>query len=100
MSTLRIPKQIYFDEPMLQLYTQYAQYEGKPFTAVVRDILAEKVTEVTKEMADQLLIKSNDGLLSLYGSLKSPYRKKFTYKEERRAFIKAAAKNAAEEGQI
>ena len=87
---LKIPKQIYFDEEILALYNQYAQEQGISFAAAVRNALAAhppKLNQVKKT-----------SILDLFGSGKSPYKRKFSAREEREAFMKAAGENAAKEG--
>lgn len=84
---LKIPKQIYFDQETLKLYSAYAQSENKPFAAVIREILAEKAPTIKKRVARKAVKTSS--FLDLYGSIKSPYKKLFTAKEERAAFKKS-----------
>ncbi|MDO8515189.1 MAG: hypothetical protein Q7S14_01690 [bacterium] len=87
---LKIPKQIYFDEPMLLQYEQYAQGENISFAAAVRNTLAAhppKINQVKKS-----------SILDFYGAGKSPYKKKFTARQERQAFERAMGENAAKEG--
>lgn len=78
---LKIPKQIYFDEATLTLYSQYAQQEGKSFAATVRETLAAhppKLKQIKKTF-----------ILDFYGAGKRPGQKHFTIKEERTAFMNA-----------
>ncbi len=87
---LKIPKQIYFDEPILTLYSQYAKEQAISFAAAVRNTLAAhppKLNQVKKPT-----------LLDFYGAGKSPYKKRFSAKEERAAFYKAVGKNFSLEG--
>ncbi len=87
---LKIPKQIYFDEPILTLYSQYAQQQNISFAAAIRNTLAAhppKIGQVKKP-----------SLLKFYGAGKSPYKKLFSAKEERAAFYKAVGENFALEG--
>lgn len=93
---LKIPKQIYFDEPTLTLYSQYAHQEGRSFASVVREALqaqSSKIKRATASVAD-----GKPSLLKFYGAGKSPYKRRFSAKEERAAFYKAIAENAALEG--
>ena len=87
---LKIPKQIYFDQEMVHLYSAYAQSEHKPFAAVIREILAEKAPMIKKRVAKTAAKSSS--FLDLYGSVKSPYKKRFTAEEERAAFEKSMSK--------
>ena len=87
---LKIPKQIYFDQEMVHLYSAYAQAEHKPFAAVIREILAEKAPMIKKRVAKTAAKSSS--FLDLYGSVKSPYKKRFTAEEERAAFEKSMSK--------
>lgn len=92
---LKIPKQIYFDQETLDLYSAYARSENKSFAAIIRDVLKKKAPQVKEKVATQPP-KSN--FLSLFGSVKSPYGRKFTSREERRAFEKGMGESAAREG--
>lgn len=92
---LKIPKQIYFDQETLELYSRYAQSEKKSFAAVVREVLEKEAPRVKEKVA---VLSKTKSLLDLYGAGKSPYKKRFSAKEERTAFYKAIAKNAAQEG--
>lgn len=92
---LKIPKQIYFDQELLQLYTDFAKSEHKPFAAVVRETLAKEAPRVKTKLT---ITTKKLSILDFYGAVKSPYKKRFTAKEERAAFIKAMAENAAREG--
>lgn len=87
---LKIPKQIYFDEPILTLYSQYAQEQNISFAAAVRNTLAAHPPIIGR-------VKKTS-ILDLFGSVKSPYKKRFTARQEREAFMKAAGENAAKEG--
>ncbi len=87
---LKIPKQIYFDQETLTLYSAYAQMEHKPFALVIREILAEKAPAIKKRVA-KIAIKSSS-FLDLYGSVKSPYKRRFSAEEERAAFEKSMSK--------
>lgn len=87
---LKIPKQIYFDQETLNLYSAYAQAEHKPFAAVIRKILAEKAPMIKQGLAKTTTKSSS--FLDLYGSVKSPYKKRFTAEEERAAFEKSMSK--------
>lgn len=78
---LKIPKQIYFDEPMLLEYQQYAQEQNISFAAAVREALAAHPLKTNQ-------IKKSS-FLNLFGSVKSPYKRKFTAKEERAAYLKS-----------
>lgn len=89
---LKIPKQIYFDQEMVRLYSAYAQSENKPFAAVIREILAEKAPVIKQKVA-KTAVKSSS-FLDLYGSIKSPYKKRFTAEEERAAFEKSMSRYA------
>lgn len=88
---LKIPKQIYFDQEMVNLYSAYAQSEKKPFAAVIREILAEKAPIIKKRVAK--IAAKTSSFLDLYGSVKSPYKKRFTAEEERAAFEKSMAEH-------
>lgn len=88
---LKIPKQIYFDQPTLTLYTRYAQSVGKSFGAVVRETLGANPPKINAT-------QKTPGILNLFGSVKSPFKRKFTAREEREAFMRAAGENAAKEG--
>lgn len=80
----KIPKQIYFDEPMLLTYEQYARTTGQSFAAVVRKTLAAhppKINQVKKPT-----------LLDFYGAGRLPNQKHYTIKEEKAAFMNALAK--------
>lgn len=81
---LKIPKQIYFDQEMVQLYSAYAEAKHKPFAAVIREILAEKAPTIKQGLAKTAAKSSS--FLDFYGSVKSPYKKRFTAEEERTAF--------------
>lgn len=83
---LKVPKQIYFDQEMVQLYSAYAQSKRKPFASVIREILAEKAPMIKHRVAKRAAKRSS--FLDLYGSVKSPYKKRFTAEEERAAFGK------------
>lgn len=87
---LKIPKQIYLDELTLTLYTRYAQSVGKSFAAVVREKLNTNPPKINK-------VKKHT-LLDFYGAGKSPYKRRFSAKEERVAFYKAVGENFALEG--
>ncbi len=89
---LKIPKQIYFDQETLKLYSAYAQLEQKSFALIIREILAEKAPMIKKKVAKKSIKSSS--FLDLYGSVKSPYSKRFTGNEERAAFIKNMSKYA------
>lgn len=93
---LKIPKQIYFDQEIVDLYTGYARAQKKPFAAVIRAVLIKEAEAVRKKLAK--ISTSSPPLSSLYGTIKSPYPKVFTPQQERAAFIKAMAKNSASEG--
>lgn len=84
---LKIPKQIYFDQEMVHLYSAYAQLEHKPFAAVVREVLAEKAATIKKMVVEKAEKKSS--FLNLYGSVRSPYKNRFTAEKERAAFEKS-----------
>ncbi len=84
---LKIPKQIYFDQEMVTLYSAYAQMENKPFALVIREVLAEKAPAIKKRVAKT--VKKSTSFLDLYGSVKSPYKRRFTAEEERSAFEKS-----------
>lgn len=88
---LKIPKQIYFDQEMVNLYSAYARSEKKPFAAVIREILAEKAPIIKKRVAK--IVAKTSSFLDLYGSVKSPYKKRFTAEEERVAFEKSMAEH-------
>jgi hypothetical protein len=78
---LKIPKQIYFDQPMLELYTQYAQQQDISFGAAVRNILEAnqpKVSSVRKP-----------SFMDFYGAGKQPHQKRYTIRQERAAFMNA-----------
>lgn len=83
---LKIPKQIYFDEPMLTVYEQYAQMTGQSFAAAIRESLQKQVPNVKTVIANK---PQPFDIMSLFGSVKSPYKKIFTAKEERAAYLKA-----------
>ena len=83
---LKIPKQIYFDEPMLATYENYAQVTEQSFAAAVRENLQKQVPEVKAVIASKK--KPAFDIMSLFGSVKSPYKKTFTAKEERAAYLK------------
>lgn len=93
---LKIPKQIYFDQEMVHLYSAYAQAEHKPFAAVIREILAEKATTIKKRVAKSAAKKSS--FLDLYGSIKSPYKKAYSWKYIEKKTREAVAKEIATEG--
>lgn len=81
---LKIPKQIYFDEPILTLYSKYAKERDISFAAAVRNTLAAhppKLSQVKKT-----------SILDFYGAGKRPGQKRYTIKEERMAFMNALAK--------
>ncbi|MCL4390270.1 MAG: hypothetical protein M1484_02490 [Patescibacteria group bacterium] len=87
---LKIPKQIYFDEPTLMLYSQYARQQNISFAAAVRNTLAAhppKLSQVKKT-----------SILNFYGAGKSPYKRKFSAREEREIAAKIIGENAAREG--
>ncbi len=84
---LKIPKQIYFDQDMLTLYSAYAQSENKPFAAIIREVLAQKAPTIKKMVAKTATKRTS--FLDLYGSIKSPYKKSFSANEERVAFEKS-----------
>ncbi|MBI3577494.1 hypothetical protein HY086_05650 [Candidatus Gottesmanbacteria bacterium] len=84
---LKIPKQIYFDQETLNLYSAYAQSEKKPFAAVIREVLAQKAPMIKKKVAKTAT--KSVSFLDLYGSIKSPYKKHFSAVEERAAFEKS-----------
>lgn len=83
---LKIPKQIYFDQTLLELYSQYARQTGKSFAAVVRETLDANHPKI--------VTKKKPSLLNFYGAGKSPYKRRFSAREEHSAFYKAIAKNA------
>lgn len=89
---LKIPKQIYFDEPMLELYSAYAEHTKQPFAAVVRASLQKDTPHIKKALATP---SDKPSLLKFYGAGKSPYKKHFSAKEEREAFYKAVGENFA-----
>lgn len=93
---LKIPKQIYFDQEMLNLYSAYAQSENKPFASVIRDILAEKAPMIKKKVANPSIKTSS--FLDLYGSIKSPYKKAFSWKYIEKKTREAVAKEIAAKG--
>lgn len=80
---LKIPKQIYFDQPMLELYTQYAQQQNISFAAAVRNTLATSSPKINS-------IKKTS-LLDFYGAGKRPNQKRYTIRQERVAFMNALA---------
>lgn len=86
---LKIPKQIYFDEPMLELYSAYAQYTKQPFAAVVRASLQKDTSNIKKALATS---SDKPSLLKFYGAGKLPNQKHYTIKEERTAFMNALAR--------
>lgn len=88
---LKIPKQIYFDEEMLTLYSQYAQATGQSFAAVIREILQKQSLKIKKTTIS--VANNKPSLLKFYGAGKSPYQKRFSAKEERAAFYKAVGEN-------
>lgn len=60
---LKIPKQIYFDEQMLTIYSQYAQKQGISFSAAVRNVLAAyppKLKQAKKHSSTMILTKSKE----------------------------------------
>lgn len=93
---LKIPKQIYFDQEMLNLYSAYAQSENKPFAAVIREVLAEKAPTIKKIIAKPATKTSS--FLDLYGSVKSPYKKAYSWKYIEKKTREAVAKEIAAEG--
>ena len=92
---LKIPKQIYFDEPMLELYSAYAEYTNQPFAAVIRETLEKQSPTIKAVISTK---KPTSDLMSLFGSVKSPYKRKFTAREERKAFEQAMGERAAKRG--
>lgn len=93
---LKIPKQIYFDQEMVHLYSAYAQSENKPFAAVIREILAEKAPMIKNRVAKTAA--KNSSFLDLYGSVKSPYKKAYSWKYIEKKTREAVAKEIAAEG--
>ncbi len=81
---LKIPKQIYFDESILKLYTQYSQEQGISFAAAVRNTLAAHSPKLNR-------IKKTS-ILDFYGAGKRLNQKRYTIKEERTAFMNALAR--------
>lgn len=47
---LKIPKQIYFDQETLELYSRYAKLENKPFAAVIREVLEKDAPRVKEKI--------------------------------------------------
>lgn len=93
---LKIPKQIYFDQEMVRLYSAYAQAEHKPFAAVIREILAEKAPMIKQGLAKSA--PKRPSFLDLYGSVKSPYKKAYSWKYIEKKTREAIAKEIAAEG--
>lgn len=93
---LKIPKQIYFDQETLNLYSAYAQAEHKPFAAVIREILAEKAPMIKNRLAKTAAKSSS--FLDLYGSVKSPYKKAYSWKYIEKKTREAVARDIAAEG--
>ena len=58
--------------------------EHKPFALVIREVLAEKAPAIKKRVAKT--VTKSSSLLDLYGSVKSPYKKRFSSEEERASF--------------
>lgn len=86
---LKIPKQIYFDEPMLELYSAYAEYTKQPFAAVVRASLQKDTPYIKKALTTP---SEKPSLLKFYGAGRLPNQKHYTIKEEKAAFMNALAK--------
>ncbi len=93
---LKIPKQIYFDQEMVNLYSAYAQSENKPFAAVIREILSEKAPTIKRRVAKTAAKSSS--FLDLYGSIKSPYKKAYSWKYIEKKTREAVARDIAAEG--
>lgn len=93
---LKIPKQIYFDQETLNLYTAYAQSEKKPFALVIREILAEKAPIIKKRVAKTR--SKTSSFLALYGSVKSPYKKAYSWKYIEKKTREAVANEIASDG--
>ena len=93
---LKIPKQIYFDQETLTLYSAYAQMEHKPFALVIREVLAEKAPMIKKRVAK--IATKSFSFLDLYGSVKSPYKKAYSWKYIEKKTREAVAKDIAAEG--
>lgn len=93
---LKIPKQIYFDQEMLNLYSAYAEAENKPFAAVIRDVLAEKAPAIKKKVAKPS--KKGSSFLNQYGSVKSPYKKAFSWKYIEQKTHESAGREVAVKG--
>lgn len=95
---LKIPKQIYFDESMLLTLEQYAQTTGQSFASVVRENLSERLSVMKARIKNSQPKQKKSSILDFYGAGKSPYKRKFSAREEREIVAKIIGENAAKEG--
>lgn len=68
----RIPMQIYFDPDTVEFYKQYAREEGKSFTEVIRQAVAEKKEKLKKQ-------KKEHPFVSFIYDMRRKYKNKKTY---------------------